>query len=288
VAFMFRRMVVVGVGLIGGSLALAARKRGLVEEIFGYGREEKNLRMAQRMGLIDGYFLRAEGFPKEVDLMILATPVEAIAPLAASFLPRLEPGCLVSDVGSVKAKIVRQMEKLLPSHIPFVGAHPIAGSEQWGAEAARADLFAGQRCILTPTRNTSPGGLKKLTALWRRVGATVEVMDPAVHDRILGVVSHLPHVLAYAMVTTLKRTQVDSKDLKQYCSGGFKDFTRIASSRPEIWRDICLANRRAIGYSLGEYIKHLVQLRRWIRDGRGRLLEREFAEANQLRRQLAD
>ena len=287
-AFMFRKMVVVGVGLIGGSLALATRKRGLVEEVFGYGREEKNLRVAQRMGLIDGYFLHSKGFPKGVDLMILATPVEAIAPLAASFLPRLEPGCLVSDVGSVKEKIVRQMEKLLPSRIPFVGAHPIAGSELWGAAAARADLFAGQRCILTPTRNSSPGGLKKLSALWRRVGATVEVMDPTVHDRILGVVSHVPHVLAYAMVTTLKRTRVDSKDLKQYCSGGFRDFTRIASSRPEIWRDICLANQRAIGLCLGDYIKHLMRLRRWIRDGQGRLLEREFTEANQLRRQLSD
>lgn len=285
--FMFRRMVIVGVGLIGGSLALAARRHGLVAEIFGYGRREKNLRLAQRRGMIDRYFLHAKEFPAGVDLMILATPVQATAPLTASFLPRLEPGCLVSDVGSAKAKVVRELEKLLPSRIPFVGAHPIAGSEEWGAGAARADLFAGQRCIVTPTRKTHPGALKNIASLWRRVGAKVEVMDPVLHDKILAGVSHLPHVLAYAIVTTLKRTRVDSVDLKRYCAGGFKDFTRIASSRPEIWRDICLANQQAIGQSLGDYIKRLTQIRRWIRDGQGRLLEREFAEANEVRRQLS-
>ncbi len=284
---MFQRTVVVGVGLIGGSLALAARKQGLVDEVLGYGRGEKNLRVAQKRGMIDRYFLHEEELPKGVDLMILATPVEATVPLAASFLPRLESGCLISDVGSVKGKIVREMERLLPSAIPFVGAHPIAGGEQWGAEAARADLFIGQRCILTPTRRTHPGALKKMVSLWRKVGAKVEVMDPSLHDNILGVVSHLPHLLAYSMVTTLKRTRVDSKELKEYCAGGFKDFTRIASSRPEIWRDICLANQRAIGQCLGDYIKRLTQLRKWIRNGEGRLLEREFAEANELRRQIS-
>jgi prephenate dehydrogenase len=279
-------MVVVGVGLIGGSLALAARKHGLVEEVFGYGRAEKNLRLAQRRGMIDGYFMRARELPRGVDLMVVATPVEATAPLTASFLPRLEPGCLVSDVGSVKAKIVREMENLLPERIPFVGAHPIAGSEQWGAEAARVDLFSGQRCILTPTRKTRSGALKKMVSLWRRVGAQVEIMDPNVHDRVLGMVSHLPHVLAYAMVTTLKRTRVDSVDLERYCGSGFRDFTRIASSRPELWRDICLANQRALGRSLGAYIKRLSRLSEWIRDGNGRRLEREFAEANDVRRRL--
>lgn len=284
---MFKRMVVVGVGLIGGSLALAARKRGLADEVFGYGRGEKNLRVARKRGMIDGYFLEAEKFPEGVDLMILATPVEATVSLTEAFLPRIEPGCLITDVGSVKGKIVRDMEKLLRGRFPFVGAHPIAGSDQWGAEAARDDLFIDHRCILTPTRNTRSGALKKLASLWRRVGAKVEVMDPAVHDRILGVVSHLPHVLAYAMVTTLNRTRVDAMDLKQYCAGGFKDFTRIASSRPELWRDICLANRHAIGRSLGDYIERLSFLKRWIHDGNGYLLEKEFAEANAVRRQIS-
>jgi prephenate dehydrogenase len=285
--FLFRRTVVVGVGLIGGSLALAARKRGLIDEIIGYGRGEKNLRAAQRRGLIDRYFLDEGEIPKGVDLLILATPVQATVTLAASFLPRLEPGCLVSDVGSVKARIVRDMERLLPRRIPFVGAHPIAGGEQWGSQAALPDLFSGHRCILTPTRNTDPGALKKVACFWRRVGAKVEVMDPDLHDRVLAVVSHLPHVLVFTLVNALSRSTVDSVNLKEYCGGGFRDFTRIASSRPEIWRDICLANRRAIGKSLTDYSKQLERLRKWIRNGRADLLEKEFSLANEVRRQIS-
>lgn len=285
--FMFQRMVVAGVGLIGGSLAWACRERGLVEEIVGFGRGEKNLRLARKQGLIQRYFLRPEEIPGGVDLVILATPVQAIASLAKGFLPGLKPGCLVSDVGSAKARVVQEMERLLPEGISFVGAHPIAGGEQWGAGSALPDLFVGQRCILTPTRNTDPKALKKTAWLWRHVGAKVEVMDPYLHDRILGLVSHLPHVLAFALVNVLTRTKVDSVDLKSYCAGGFKDITRIASSRPEIWRDICLVNRQAVGKSLGDYIKHLERLRKWIRNGRAGLLEREFALANEVRRQIS-
>lgn len=286
-SFMFRKMVVAGVGLIGGSLASAARKHGLVEEVIGYGRGEENLKLAQKKGIIDRYFLHPVEFPKRVDLVILATPVKTTVPIMASFLPLLEPGSLISDVGSVKGGIVRDMEKLLPPGIPFVGAHPIAGSEQWGAQAAVPDLFLDHRCILTPTQKTDPEALGKMISFWRRVGAQVEVMDPQLHDRILGVVSHLPHVLVYALVNTLSRTEVDSVDLKAYCAGGFKDFTRIASSRPEIWRDICLVNRRAIGKSLGDYIKNLERLRKLIRNGKGELLEREFAQAYEARRQIS-
>ena len=285
--FMFHRMVVAGVGLVGGSLARACRERGLVEEIVGFGRGESNLRLARQRGLIHRYFLRPEEIPGGVDLVILATPVRAIASLARAFLPALKPGCLLSDVGSVKARVVQDMERLLPEKISFVGAHPIAGSEQWGAAYAVPDLFVGRRCILTPTRNTDPTALKKTAWLWRRVGAKVELMDPDAHDRVLGVVSHLPHVLAFALVNVLSRTRVDSVDLKSYCAGGFKDITRIASSRPEIWRDICLVNRRAIGRSLGDYIKQLERLRKWIRSGRAGLLEREFALANEVRRQMS-
>jgi prephenate dehydrogenase len=280
-------MVVAGVGLIGGSLALAARKCGLVEEIVGCGRGEKNLRLARRRGIIDRYFSHAAEIPRGTDLLILATPVQATVSVAASFVPGLEAGCLVSDVGSVKAKIVREMERLLPSDISFVGAHPIAGSEQWGAGAARPDLFGGQRCILTPSGHTDPQALKRMVGFWRRLGAKVEVMDSHLHDRVLAVVSHLPHVLAYALVTTLSRTEVNSVDLKDYCGGGFKDFTRIASSRPEVWRDICLVNRQPISKSLGAYIKCLERMRQWIRDREGDLLEREFARANEVRRQIS-
>jgi prephenate dehydrogenase len=280
-------MMVVGVGLIGASLALDVRKRALVEEIIGMGRGEENLKFARRQGIIDRYVTRATDIPADTDLLMMATPVQNTVPLAKALLPGLPPGCIVSDVGSVKGEIVRGMEKLLPSAFPFVAGHPIAGGEQWGARAAKPDLFVGHRCILTPTKKTDAKALRKIARLWRRVGAKVEFMDPHTHDRVLGLISHLPHVLVYALVNALARTRVPGVDLKAYCAGGFKDFTRIASSRPELWRDICLLNRRAVGQSLGDYIKNLERLKRWIENGNGSLLEKEFARANETRAQIA-
>lgn len=286
-AVMFRKMVVVGLGLICGSLALDVRRRKLVGEIIGYGRSEANLRWAKKQGIIDSYFMREDEMPDDVNFLMMGTPVQTIVPLTAALLPRLKAGCVISDVGSVKAEIVQGMDRLLPKNIPFVAGHPIAGSEQWGARAAKPDLFLRRRTILTPTRKTDKAALKKVATLWRKVGAKVELMDPEVHDRVLGVVSHLPHVLVYALVNALDRTHVRGVDLKSYCAGGFKDFTRIASSRPELWRDICLMNRRALGRSLGDYIDSLERLRRWMAEGKGASLEKEFTRANEIRRQIA-
>ena len=285
-AVMFKKVVMAGVGLICGSLALDMRRLKLAKEIIGYGRGEANLRLAKRKGIVDGYFLRPQEFPEGVDLLMMGTPVEAIAPLTEAFLPQIQPGCIVSDVGSVKGEIVRAMERLLPENIYFVAGHPIAGGEQWGAQAAHPGLFVRHRCILTPTRRTDRRALGKTAALWRRVGAEVEIMTPDVHDRVLGVISHLPHVLVYALVNALEHQALNGVDLKKYCAGGFKDFTRIASSRPELWRDICLMNRDALGRSLGGYIKYLQQLEGWIRDGKGAALEKEFARAYDIRARI--
>ncbi|HTM11142.1 MAG TPA: prephenate dehydrogenase/arogenate dehydrogenase family protein [Verrucomicrobiae bacterium] len=284
---LFKKMVIAGVGLIGASLALAARERGLVDAIVGYGRSEENLRFALDRGIIDSYFHKPEEIPPGTDFLLLGTPVAAIVPLTKQFLPFMRPGCIVSDVGSVKAEIVRDMEKLLPSTMPFVGAHPIAGGEQWGAEPARADLFIGQRCILTPTKKTDPAALENVGTLWKRVGAKVETIDADVHDKILGLVSHLPHVLVYGLVNLMNHARVDSTEVIEYCGGGFKDFTRIASSRPELWRDICLLNREAVSAGLADYIKELEKLKRLIDEGKGAEIEREFALANEARRRLS-
>jgi prephenate dehydrogenase len=285
-AVMFQKVVLAGVGLICGSLALDMRRHQLAKEIVGHGRGEANLRLAKRKGIIDGYFLDEDQFPSDVDFLMIGTPVETIVPLTKRFLPHLKPGCIVSDVGSVKGEIVRGMERLLPKPIYFVGGHPIAGSEQWGAQAARRDLFVRHRCILTPTKRTDRQALAKVAALWRKVGANVEIMQPHIHDRLLGVISHLPHVLVYALVNALERTPLHGVDVKKYCAGGFKDFTRIASSRPELWRDICLMNRQALGRSLGDYISYLERLHRWIGNGKGALLEKEFARAYEIRGQI--
>jgi prephenate dehydrogenase len=286
-AALFHKMVVAGVGLIGTSLALAAREHGLVEEVVGYGRSEKNLRLALDKGIIDSYFHKPEELPKNTDFLMVGTPVAAIAPLAKAFLPYMRAGCIVSDVGSVKAEIVHDMEKLLPPSMPFVGAHPIAGGEQWGAEPARANLFIGQRCILTPTKTTDPAALEKISILWKQVGAKVEELDADTHDKILGLVSHLPHVLVYGLVNLMNRTRVGSTEVIEYCGGGFKDFTRIASSRPELWRDICLLNRQAVSGGLADYINELEKLKRLVDEGKGPEIEREFALANEARRRLS-
>ncbi|HWP23557.1 MAG TPA: prephenate dehydrogenase/arogenate dehydrogenase family protein [Candidatus Binatia bacterium] len=285
-AVMFPKVVMAGVGFICGSLALDMRRHGLAKEIIGYGRSGANLRLAKRKGIIDRYFVDETEFPADADLLMIGTPVQTIVPLTKQFLPRLKPGSIVSDVGSVKQEIVRGMEQILPKDIYFVAGHPIAGGEQWGAQAARTGLFVAHRCVLTPTRRTNRRALNKIAALWRRVGAEVETMAPEVHDRLLGVISHLPHVLVYALVNALARTRLDGLDAKKYCAGGFKDFTRIASSRPELWRDICLMNRRALGRSLTDYIDYLERLNAWIRDGKGALLEKEFARACEIRAQI--
>jgi len=284
---LFHKMVVAGVGLIGASLALAARERGLVEEIVGYGRSEKNLRFARDKKMIDSYFSQPWEIPEDTDFLVLGTPVQATVPLMEDFMGRLHTGCIISDVGSVKAEIVRGMEKLLPPTLPFVGAHPIAGGEQWGAEPARANLFIGQRCILTPTKKTDPAALEKVSTLWKKVGAKVEELDADTHDKILGLVSHLPHVLVYGLVNFMNRARVNSTEVIEYCGGGFKDFTRIASSRPELWRDICLLNREAVSGGLADYIKELEKLKRLVDEGKGPELEREFALANEARRRLS-
>jgi len=286
VAVMFEKMVLAGVGLICGSLALDMRRHRLVGEIIGYGRSEDNLKLAKKKGIIDSYFLRPDEFPGGVDFLMMGTPVAMIVPLTKTFLPKLESGCIVSDVGSVKGGIVRGMEKLLPKNIIFVAGHPIAGSEQWGAQAARENLFVRHRTVLTPTKKTDDKALKKVAALWRKVGADVEIMHPDIHDRVLGVISHLPHVLVYALVNALDRTHLKGVDLKSFCAGGFKDFTRIASSRPELWRDICLMNRKALSQSLTDYIKYLELLNRWIKNEKGAALEKEFARAFAVRAEI--
>lgn len=283
---MFRTMVIAGVGLIGGSLALAARERGLVERVVGYGRNETTLRRGKRLGILDRYFLDAGDFPEDTDFLVLATPVSAIAPLTRSFLPRLHRKCLISDVGSVKRRVVADMDRLLKAGPPFVGAHPIAGSDQWGPDAAKADLFVRRRCIITPTAKSDPAAVKKLRTFWRRVGARVETMDAAVHDRVLGVVSHLPHVAASALVNALERTKVGSLDLAEYCGSGFRDTTRIAAGRPELWRDICLLNREAVLKGLREYARGIERFAEYVRRNDGPGLEREFERALATRKRI--
>jgi prephenate dehydrogenase len=288
-------MAVLGVGLIGGSLSLAAKQRKLVGEVTGFGRDPGNMRFAKRRGLIDRACQNLADAVDGADLVVFATPVGAMSPLARRLVPYLESGTVVTDVGSVKHPILLEMERLLPKHVFFVAAHPIAGTEHWGAKAAFSTLFEGQRCILTPSPRTDAQALRKIARLWKGVGSRVEMMEARLHDRVMGLVSHLPHMVAYALVNCVAGVEARKRNgrkpgshaglpsLFSYCGGAFRDCTRIASSRPEMWRDICLRNRKEILVGIREFEKSLGRIRALLEGSKGEGLENQFLKASQAR-----
>jgi prephenate dehydrogenase len=276
-------MAVIGVGLIGGSLALALRRRGLVGEIVGVGRTPGNLALARRRRIVDRITTDPAEGVRDADLVVLATPVGALAEVGKAIAPALGPGAVVTDVGSTKASVLRDLEPLMPAHAFLVAAHPIAGTEDSGAGAATADLFEGSRCILTPTPRTNARALAGVRRMWRAVGARVIEMDAEDHDRILGAVSHLPHVVAYALVNAVTSFRKDALD---YAGGGFRDFTRIAASHPVMWRDIVLANRESVLAGIDATLAELSRMREWIERSEGHALEEAFLKARITRRGL--
>src|SRR3989337_1672983 len=239
----FNRMVIVGVGLIGGSLAMAGRKNGLVKEIIGVGRGAANLKEAVKLNVIDSFAFDISEAVKDADLIVLATPVGGFEGLVKQMRHKLNKGAIITDAGSVKGRMVSRIERLLPRGTYFVAGHPIAGKEKSAVKAATHRLFEGTKCILTPTKKTNASALKKVKALWRAVGAEVVLMDPMLHDKVLGAVSHLPHAAAYSIVNTVAEIKKDGNNFIAFSGGGFKDFTRIAASSPEMWRDIFLSHK---------------------------------------------
>lgn len=279
------RMTVAGVGLIGGSFALALRRAGLVGEVLGLGRTAANLAVARERGLID----RVVTDPAEaaaVDLVVLAAPVAACVTIAAELAAHVHETTVLTDVGSVKGPLVAALEGCWPRPALVVGAHPIAGSEASGAGAARADLFQERLCILTPTAATSPDALTLVRTLWEGIGARVEAMTPATHDAILARVSHLPHVLAYALVRTVADRREADRLLAEYVGAGFLDTTRIAASPPEVWRDIALMNRPALTAALADFRAALAEIERLVDAGDGAALGRLLEAAARARRGL--
>jgi len=281
----FRKMVIIGVGLIGGSLALACKRDGIVSEIVGIGRREENLKKALELRAIDSYTLQIEKGVEGADLIVLATPVGSFIKLARQMAPFLSPGAIVTDVGSVKGPLM-EIEDILPPSTHFVGGHPIAGREKSGIGAASPDLFKDARCILTPTERTDRDSLERVASLWKGVGAIVDYMSPERHDRIFAAVSHLPHVVAYALVSTLMELERTEDGLISFSAGGFKDFTRIAASHPEMWRDICLMNKKNLLEMIDRYEGVLKKLRSLIEDNNGNGLFDIFLEAKNLRENL--
>lgn len=281
----FRKMVIAGVGLIGGSLALVCREKGIVSEIVGVGRGEQNLKEALALKVIDSYTFKLEEAVKGADIIVLATPVTTLIRLAREMSPYLEPGAIVTDVGSVKGPVL-EIEEILPPSVHFIGAHPIAGKEKSGVAAASKDIFQGAKCIITPTSNTNKDALDIIDSLWKAAGSNVIKMDPARHDIIFSAVSHLPHVVAYALVNTLLDLEKTEDKLISYSAGGFRDFTRIAASHPEMWRDICIMNRDNIINMLEKFEESVGRLKSFIKNEDGDALYREFERARGVREKL--
>lgn len=260
----FERVAIAGVGLIGGSLALAARAAGLVGEIVGLARSPETLAEAKRRGIADRVTADPAEAARDADLLVLAVPVRAIAALARQCVTTLPPGALITDAGSVKVLVVRDLDAIAAPTHHFVGAHPIAGTEAQGPGAADANLFRDQLCIITPSARTDAAAADRIQALWEGVGMRVERMSPERHDEILAAVSHLPHVLAFALVNAARAAGID---FARYSGGSFRDATRVAASSVEMWRDILLANGAAVEALLARFSGEVERLRAAIRQG---------------------
>ncbi len=279
----FGRVAVIGVGLIGGSFALALKAAGACGEVVGAGRGAENLRRAREIGAIDAAAADIAAAVRGAELVLVATPVAQFPAVFGALAAALEPGALVTDAGSTKRDVVAAARTALGTAIRrFVPAHPIAGAEMSGAVAARADLFRGRRVVLAPLAENAPETVQRVAAAWEACGARIARMSTEEHDTVFAAVSHLPHVLAYALVHEIAE-RADAERLLGYAASGFRDFTRIASSDPEMWRDICIANRDRLLVELDRYAAKLGALRPLIAHGDGGALERLFAEARAAR-----
>ncbi|MBS0335345.1 MAG: prephenate dehydrogenase/arogenate dehydrogenase family protein [Proteobacteria bacterium] len=279
----FERVAVIGVGLIGGSFALALKARGACGTIVGVGRDPGNMRVARERGIVDAVETDPGAAVRGADLVLVATPVAQFPALFERIVPSLSSTALLMDAGSTKQDVVAAARSALGARVgQFVPAHPIAGAEHSGAAAAKADLFAGKRVVLAPLPENPPASVDAVAGAWEACGARTFRMGAAEHDAVFAAVSHLPHLLAYALVHEYAG-RPNSGQLFGYAAGGFRDFTRIASSHPEMWRDICTANRVALVAELDRYVDKLRALRKPLLAGDGAALETVFREARSAR-----
>lgn len=284
---MFDKLVIIGVGLIGGSVALAARRASLARTIVGAGRNGEALHEALQLGVIDAA-ASVEDAVKDADFVLLAMPVGSMPGVMAAIAPNLPPHAIVTDAGSTKGDVVAAARAHMGDRLPcFVPAHPIAGAEKSGVAAAKVGLFDGKNVVLTPLAENPADVVAKTEAFWCGCGANVTSMTPEVHDRIFAAVSHLPHVLAYALVEEIA-CRPNADQLFGFAAGGFRDFSRIAGSSPEMWRDICLANRDAILQELDAYIERLAGIRQLIETNDGNRLAKVFSHAREARTSWAE
>lgn len=286
---LFPKLALIGIGLIGSSIARAARKHGLVDEIVCSARTHDTRRVAQELKLVDHAYELATDAVRDADLVILCTPIGTYSALAEEIAPFLKPGALVTDVGSVKSRAVETIEPHIPEGVDFVAGHPVAGSEKSGPAAGYAELFENRWCILTPSEKSTDSAVEKLSEFWATLGSNVEKMDPKHHDLVLAITSHVPHLIAYNIVGTADDLEeVTRSEVIKYSAGGFRDFTRIAASDPTMWRDVFLNNKEAVLEMLGRFTEDLTALQRAIRWDDGDTLFEIFSRTRAIRRQIID
>ncbi len=288
-AGLFDRVALIGVGLIGSSLARVLRRDSPQTRIVACARRAETLEAVRRLGLADETTDDPAAAVADADLVVLATPLSAYAEIARRIAPVLSEGAIVTDVGSVKGAAIAALRPELPSRVHFVPGHPVAGTEHSGPEAGFAELFQDRWCILTPPRGTAPEAVAKITLLWEQAGMRVVTMEAERHDRVMAVTSHLPHLIAYTIVGTATELGQDlQSEVVAYSAGGFRDFTRIAASDPVMWRDIFLENREAVLELLQRFSEDLTALQRAIRRGDGETLHKWFTRTRAIRRSIIE
>ncbi len=286
---LFERIAIIGLGLIGSSLCHVIRREGLAKTIAGCAKSEATLTTAERLKLCDAHFSDPAEAVADADLVILCTPIGTFEGLAKAIGPALKPGAIISDVGSVKTAVVRDIGQHLPDGVHFIPGHPVAGTEHSGPDAGFAELFDGRWTILTPLPDSDPQAVEKLKTFWERCGSPVEVMTPEHHDLVLAITSHVPHLIAYNIVGTASDLEtVTEKEVMKFSAGGFRDFTRIAASDPTMWRDVFLNNKDAVLEMLGRFTEDLTELQRAIRWGEGDKLFEKFSQTRAIRRGIIE
>jgi cyclohexadieny/prephenate dehydrogenase len=286
---MFNKVAIIGLGLIGSSIGHAIKRAKLAGDVAGFDASDDVCVRAAKLGFTDTIAASAQEAAGNADLVILCTPVGAYKSLAQAIAPHLKPGAILSDVGSVKGAVVRDVAPFVPAAVHFIPAHPIAGTEFSGPEAGFASLFDGRWTILTPPPGADPAAVQNLKEFWQDCGAQVEVMEVAHHDLVLAMTSHVPHLIAYNIVGTAHDLeQVTEGEVIKFSASGFRDFTRIAASDPIMWRDVFLNNREAVLEVLGRFNEDLSRLQRWVRDGNGQALFDLFTQTRAIRRGIVD
>ena len=285
----FQKICLIGIGLIGSSIALRARRDGLAETIAISTRRRETLDRARELQLGDEYFERAADAVKGADCVILCTPVGAFEAVGKQIGPHLEEGCIVTDVGSVKQSVINQLQPNLPDTVHLVPGHPVAGTEYSGPDSGFSTLFDDRWCLLTPLADVDKSAVDKLTHFWKALGSHVDIMDPEHHDRVLAVTSHIPHLIAYNIVGTASDLEeISESEVIKFSASGFRDFTRIAASDPVMWRDVFLHNKSAVLEMLGRFSEDLSRLQRAVRWGDGDLLFDHFTKTRAIRRGIIE